>query len=316
MSRNFAIRLGCPRGDNDTWVTLSNREESVEQVLKQSWEFKCRQHGAQRGIPKEVLEMAPLDDPQSSRMSKRIAADAFPANAAKKTPRSSARISLRAPVTIYGFTGKSGAFHEDTQTVMVNSSGGLVTLKTKLELGETAFLVHKSSRQEQEVRVAYLDRYSDREFRVGLAFKEPISNFWKKSRRKPRVPKSLRVIVKGTDAKGHRFVQSAYTVDLSQDGARLDGIGFLTAPGQAIQVRRRWRSATFRVVWIGQVGTREANQVGLFALQSGKDIWHVPLPESAAGTVAPAPAPAAAPRSKSKPNKKETLTLFEHTSWK
>lgn len=319
MSRNFAIRLGCPRGDNDTWVTLSNREESVEQILKQSWEFKCRQHGAQRGIPKEVLEMAPLDDPQSSRKSRRIAADPFPANAAKKTPRSSARISLRVPVTIYGFAGKSGAFHEDTQTVMVNSSGGLVNLKTRLELGETAFLVHKSSRQEQEVRVAYLSRYSDREFHVGLAFKEPISNFWRKNRRKPRVPKSLRVIVKGTDAKGHRFVQSAYTVDLSQDGARLDGIGFLTAPGQTIQVRRRWRTATFRVVWIGQVGTREANQVGLFALQSGKDIWHVPLPESgafAAPVAAAATAPVPAPSRKAKPDKKQTLTLFEHTSWK
>jgi hypothetical protein len=313
MSRNFAIRLGCPRGDNDTWVTLANREESVEQVLQQSWEFKCRQHGAQRGIPKEVLEMAPLDDSDSSKKSKRITAVAFPANAAKKTPRSSARLSLRVPVTIYGFTGKSGAFHEDTETVMVNSSGGLVTLKTKLELGETAFLVHKSSRQEQEVRVAYLDIYSDREFRVGLAFKQPISNFWQKSRRKPRVPKSLRVVVKGTDAKGHPFVQSAYTVDLSQDGARLDGIGFLTAPGQTIQVRRRWRSATFRVVWIGQVGTREANQVGVFALQSGKDIWHVPLPASGASGAFAAPAP---PSPKSKPDKKQTLTLFADTSWK
>jgi hypothetical protein len=307
MSRNFAIRLGCPRGDNDTWVTLANRDESVEQVLQQSWEFKCRQHGAQRGIPKEVLEMAPLDDPQTSKKSKRIAADPLPSNGAKKTPRSSARLSLRVPVTIYGFTGRNGAFHEDTQTVMVNSSGGLVTLKTKLALGETAFLVHKSSHQEQEVRVAYLDRYSGSEFRVGLAFKQPISNFWQKNRRRPRLAKSLRVLVKGTDAKGHPFVQSAYTVDLSQDGARLDSIGFLTAPGQTIQVRRRWRSATFRVVWIGQVGSREANQVGVVALQSDKDIWHVPLAESAAP---------AAPLPESKPNKKQTLTLFAHTSWK
>ena len=32
-----------------------------------------------------------------------------------------------------------------------------------------------------------------------LAFKTPISNFWRRIRKKPRIPKTLRVIVKGTD---------------------------------------------------------------------------------------------------------------------
>lgn len=203
-------------------------------------------------------------------------------------------MALRVPVTIYGFAGKSGAFHEETETVMVNSSGGLVTLKARLELGDTVFLVHKSSHQEMEVRVAYLDRYSDRETRVGLAFKQPVSNFWRKNRRKPRVPKSMRVVVKGTDSKGHRFAQSAYTVDLSQDGARLEGIGFLTSPGQTIEVRRYWRKANFRVIWIGQVGTKEANQVGVFSLQSDRNIWRVQLPD----------ADATIPPQASKPHKK------------
>jgi hypothetical protein len=115
-----------------------------------------------------------------------------------------------------------------------------------------------------------------------LAFTTPISDFGNKSRKKARIPKTFRVIVKGTDPNGHPFVQSAYTVDLSQEGARLDGIGFLTSPGQTIEVRRRWRKARFRVVWIGQVGTTESNQVGVFRLQSEKDIWRVELPETAA----------------------------------
>jgi len=174
----------------------------------------------------------------------------FPAALEKKVPRSGERIPMRVPVVIYGFAGKGGAFHEDTETVIVNPSGALVTLKTKLLVGDTVFLIHKSSSQEQEVRVVYLDAYSDRETRVGLAFKKPISDFWKKSRKKARVPKTFRVIVKGTDPNGHPFAQSAYTVDLSQDGARLDGVGFLTSPGQTIEVRRRWRKARFRVVWI------------------------------------------------------------------
>jgi len=282
MPRTFAIRMSCPMGDSDTWVTLSNREETFEQILQQSWDFKCREHGAQRGIPREVLEVAPVDGPEPAKKTKAVFAEPLPSAPAKRIPRSSPRMALRVPVTIYGFAGKSGAFHEETETVMVNSSGGLVTLKARLELGDTVFLVHKSSHQEMEVRVAYLDRYSDRETRVGLAFKQPVSNFWRKNRRKPRVPKSMRVVVKGTDSKGHRFAQSAYTVDLSQDGARLEGIGFLTSPGQTIEVRRYWRKANFRVIWIGQVGTKEANQVGVFSLQSDRNIWRVELPDAGA----------------------------------
>jgi hypothetical protein len=289
MPRNFAIRLRCPKGDSDSWVTLSNREESLEQILQQTWEFKCREHGTQQGIPQEAMEVAPLDDPRPPQKTSTTYAVPFPSAPTKKTPRSSERIPMRVSVVIYGFAGKGGAFHEDTETVLVNSSGALVTLKAKLELGDTVFLIHKSSRQEQEVRVAYLDRYSEREIRVGLAFKEPISDFWKKNRKKPRVPKNLRVIVKGTDPKGNPFAQSAYTVDLSQDGARLDGIGFLTTPGQTIEVRRLWRKARFRVVWIGQVGTSESNQVGVFGLQAEKDIWRVELPK--AGAVPPAQSP-------------------------
>jgi hypothetical protein len=292
MPRSFAIRLRCPEGDSDSWVTLSNREESLEQVLEQTWEFKCRTHGVQQGIPKEVMEVAPLDDPSPPSKPQPSYAVPFPNTPTKKTPRSSPRIPMRVPVVIYGFAGKSGAFHEDTETIIVNSSGALVTLKAKLALGDTVFLIHKSSRQEQEVRVAYLDTYSDREIRVGLAFKQPISDFWKKTRKKPRVPKSLRVTVKGMDPKGHPFAQSAYTVDLSKDGARLDGIGFLTSPGQTIEVRRHWRKARFRVVWIGQVGTTESNQVGVFGLQAEKDIWGVPLPEVNPAQASQSPKPA------------------------
>src|SRR6267142_2738268 len=280
MPRNFAIRLRCPHGDCDSWVTLSNRDESLEQILEQTWDFKCREHGPQQGIPEEAMEVAPLDDPQPPPTPVSFAVP-FPATPAKKTPRSSERIPMRVPVVIYGFAGKGGAFHEDAETILVNSSGALITVKAKLALGDTVFLIHKSSRQEQEVRVVYLDAYSDRETRVGLAFKKPISDFWKKKRKKPRVPKTLRVIVNGIDPKGHPFAQSAYTVDLSEDGARLDGIGFLTTPGQTIEVRRLWRKARFRVVWIGQLGTTESNQVGV-VLQSEKNIWRVELPRAAA----------------------------------
>jgi hypothetical protein len=293
MPRNFAVRLSCSKGDTDSWVTLNDREESLEQVLEKPWEFKCREHGPQIGIPREVIEIAGFDAPPAQTGRSISRATGGPT---KKTPRSSVRMAMRVPIVVYGFAGKGGAFHEDTETVMVNASGALVILKTKLELGETVFLIHKASRAEQEVRVAYVDRYSDNETRLGLAFKQPVSDFWKKNRKEPRVPKAVRVIVKGKDTKGNPFAQTAYTVDLSQDGARLDGIGFLTAPGQTIEVRRRWslRKGQFRVVWIGQVGTSESNHVGVYGLQRDKKLWPVELPD---------PAKPASP-AKSKPPKK------------
>src|SRR2546430_6458314 len=179
-----------------------------------------------------------------------------------------------------------GAFHEETETQTVNASGALVLLKTKLALGDSVFLMQRGSGLEQAVRVVYLDSYTDRETKVGLAFKHPIPDFWRRSRKQKRLPKTLRVTVKGTDSRGHPFKQSSYTIDLSQAGARLDGIGFLTSPGQTIEVRRLWRKARFRVIWIGHVGTTESNQAGV-VLESEKNIWRIELPNTSATPSSP-----------------------------
>jgi len=280
MPGNFAIRLRCPLCEADSWVTLADRQETYEQIQKQTWDFKCREHGAQRGAPKEVIGVAPLDDlPPSTQKSALTFGNPISTETTKRIPRSSERMPLRIPVVIYGFTKNCGAFHEETETQTVNGSGALVMLKTKLALGDSVFLMQKGSGLEQEVRVVYLDAYTDRETKVGLAFKHPIPDFWRRSRKQHRVPKMLRVVVKGTDSRGHPFKQSSYTIDLSQDGARLDGIGFLTSPGQTIEVHRLWRKKKYRVIWIGHVGTSEANQVGIFGLQNEKDIWRVEFPE-------------------------------------
>src|SRR5207237_2776826 len=103
---------------------------------------------------------------------------------------------------------------------------------------------------------------------------------------KLRDPTPVRVIVKRTHPKGNPFAQAAYTVDPSEDGARLDGIGFLTSPGQTIEVRRLWRKARFRVIWIGHVGTTESNQAGV-VLESEKNIWRIELPKTAATPSSP-----------------------------
>lgn len=278
MTRTFAARLICPRCDVSRWLTLSNREESFEQILHQPWDFKCLQHGSQSGLPVELLEVAPLDDPRPPKQEHSSYAVSNAVPTPKKASRASTRTAIHVPVVVYGFGSSSGSFKEETETVLVNHGGALVLLKAKLSVGDTVFLLDKITGVEQQVRVAYLDPYTDRESRVGLAFKEPFPNFWRRARKKPRIPKSLKVVVRGKDSEGRPFTQSASTVDLSQDGARLDGIGPLTTTGQTIEVRRLWRKANFRVVWVGKIGTAESNQVGLFALNSGKNIWNVALP--------------------------------------
>ena len=282
--RTFAARLLCPRCDASSWLTLSNREESFEQILQLEWEFKCREHGPQRGKPFELLEVAPLDDPAPSPTdfpaSHAATLVSTPPAAPKQKSRASKRAAIHVPVVIYGFGSVGGSFKEESETVLVNAGGALVLLKAKLSIGDTVFLLDKITGLQQEVRVAFVEPYADRESRVGLAFKEPTSDFWRRARKKPRVPKSMRVLVKGTDPEGRAFKQSAFTVDLSQDGARLDGVGMLTTTGQTIQVRRLWRNANYRVVWVGKPGTAEAGQVGLFSLQSGKNIWNVKLPDA------------------------------------
>jgi hypothetical protein len=65
-------------------------------------------------------------------------------------------------------------------------------------------------------------------------------------------------------------------MDISEDGARLDNVAYLTSPGQVIEVKRRWHGkARFRVAWLGQLGTSESNQVGICTMDSGKLPWRI-----------------------------------------
>ncbi|HWP85424.1 MAG TPA: hypothetical protein VNN17_09555 [Terriglobia bacterium] len=66
-AKNYAIRLKCPlveahgalpgrRADDDQWVVLHQRQETLQQVLETAWDFTCPVHGAQREYPLEARE--------------------------------------------------------------------------------------------------------------------------------------------------------------------------------------------------------------------------------------------------------------------
>lgn len=59
MANSFKVRLKCPYGDQDGWLVLQDRQETLIQILATPWEFECREHGVQRELPVEVREERP-----------------------------------------------------------------------------------------------------------------------------------------------------------------------------------------------------------------------------------------------------------------
>ena len=272
MPKNFVVRLRCPYGDDDQRLVLEDREESLSQILGARWEFECPVHGVQREIPVDGSEKQ-----MSSGSRPRRNESAHGLNEAPK-PRSGNRISLHVPVLVYGWSKGEASFHEETTTLLVNASGGLVSLASQVGLGDTVFVVNQATQQEQECRVAYIGTELQGKIRVGVAFNRQAPSFWRNNRKELRIPKSLRVWVRGLDRNGQKFSQSAHTVDVSRHGARLDGIGYLTSRGETIEVSRPWRKARFRVVWVGEIGRPQAGQVGLYSLEPNKNIWGIKSP--------------------------------------
>src|SRR5262249_10556132 len=97
VARTFAARLICPRCEATRWLTLANREESFEAILKQEWEFTCREHGPQKGLPVELLEVAPIDDPEPPKPLAPVYSLA-PTSPAAKASRNGPRVAIHVPV--------------------------------------------------------------------------------------------------------------------------------------------------------------------------------------------------------------------------
>ena len=267
-AKTYSLHVRCPYGDYDDWISSPNRLESLEQICANPCAFECPTHGAQQAFPLEGAEKLP---PFAGAQNK---SPLFSPPQPKKSRRSSERKPFHVPVVVYGWSKTIGSFHEQTTTLMFNASGALVRLATPVNLGDKLFIVSKFTQEELEVRVVFNEPYPQGGSQVGIAFQNPVPTFWRKTRRSSRAPQALRVFVRGSDRNGNPFSQTSYTMDISEDGARLDGVAYLTAPGQLIEVKRRWHGkAKFRVAWIGQIGTSESNQIGICTADSSKLPW-------------------------------------------
>lgn len=84
----------------------------------------------------------------------------------------------------------------------------------------------------------------------------------------------LQAKLTGTDDSGNRFVQTAFTTDVSTRGARLTGVPPLLSPASVVDLEYRGKRGRFRVVWIGGFG----DEIGLVSLEPHRCIWGTPLP--------------------------------------
>jgi len=82
------------------------------------------------------------------------------------------------------------------------------------------------------------------------------------------------------DSRGRPINQPAQTIDISQHGARVNGIKCWDYPGETVGIRYGLEKARYRVVWVGLPGTQVDGQIGVVCVEHGKYIWDV-LPPAA-----------------------------------
>ena len=101
-------------------------------------------------------------------------------------------------------------------------------------------------------------------------------------RKEPRTQVSLPVRIFGTDIHGRPFSENVNTVDISREGARLNGVTAEIKAGEIVGVTHGPNKARFLVKWAGQPGSPQQGQVGLQNMSPQKPLWEVVLPGSGA----------------------------------
>ncbi len=96
-------------------------------------------------------------------------------------------------------------------------------------------------------------------------------------RHSPRVNVVLPVRIWGVDAYSLPFTQQATVRNISSDGAVLHGIRRQLRPGEVLEMQYERGKAQFRVVWVGDFGSAEQDEIGLQALPAEPVLWDVNL---------------------------------------
>ena len=96
--------------------------------------------------------------------------------------RSTKRFFPNAPVSVYGYGATDDPFHERTVALSVNAGGGLSTLTTAVNPGQTLLLINEVNLKEEKCTV--IRQVSTDLNRTGIVvkFPQPVPDFWDTTR--------------------------------------------------------------------------------------------------------------------------------------
>lgn len=92
-------------------------------------------------------------------------------------------------------------------------------------------------------------------------------------RKEQRLQAVLPVKITGIDIDGEPFQGLGHTLDVSHNGARLANVNVPLREGCVVRIQRGMKAANFRVVWMGEKGTRDAGRIGVECLEAVKNFW-------------------------------------------
>src|SRR5881398_777754 len=103
--------------------------------------------------------------------------------------------------------------------------------------------------------------------------------------------------------------QHACTLNITKDGARIAGLKQAPEADELVEVTRGTKKEIFRVVWVGEPGTRDEGQVGIVKQKKGqgKVIW-----EATALKPVKTEAPPELPKSKLSPDPERGVLCIPH----
>jgi len=93
-------------------------------------------------------------------------------------------------------------------------------------------------------------------------------------------PVALEVLFAGTDVNGKPCEQQLIAYDLTQAGARLDGVAYNMAPGTRITLQHGEAVAAAQIVWVAVSGAGGTCQVGVRLLDPKRCPWTSMLSDS------------------------------------
>lgn len=95
--------------------------------------------------------------------------------------RRTERVPLNVPVFVYGHGTRNEPFHEETNSLVVNSHGALLVLSSRVMFGQKLWLMNPLTRHEQACRVVRLGKKTRKRSEVAIEFTEPAPAFWNRT---------------------------------------------------------------------------------------------------------------------------------------